>query len=123
MYGRVAVAATDLLLWIVLMCKFALMKSMSWTINRETIRTQYGILNKQVDYIELYRVVDYAEYQSFLQRLLRVKTVEVLSTDRSDPSLRILGVPADMQLVNIIRKNVEICKHENKIFEVANSIP
>ena len=122
MYARVAVAATDLALWIVLMGRFAVMKAMTWTINNDTIKSQYGILKKQVDYIELYRVVDYAESQSLPQRLLRVKTVEVLSTDRSDPSLRIIGVPADLQLVNIIRKKVEICKHEKNILEVANNI-
>ena len=123
LYARVIVAALDLVLWIAIIWKFVKMKAMSWTIGKDTIRSQYGILRKKVDYIELYRIVDYAEDQSFLQRLLHVKTVEVLSTDRSDPSLRILGVPADMQLVNHIRNKVESCKHENKVIEVANSIP
>ena len=121
-YARAALAVIAFMMWMAVFYRYALLASRSWVIKKDTIKSQYGIFAKKVDYIELYRVVDYQESQSFLQRLLGVKTVEILSTDRSDPSLLIFGIPSDMNLVETIRQNVEACKHENKIFEVANSI-
>jgi hypothetical protein len=49
-----------------------------------------------------------------------VKTVTVYSTDRSDEVTDIPGVPADMNLIGIIRDNVEKCRKEKRIYEIAN---
>lgn len=121
-YVRTFLSVAAFAMWMAIFLRYAVLASRSWVINDDTIRIQYGIMSKSVNYVELYRIVDYKETQSFMQRLLGMKTVEILSTDRSDPSLRIFGIPSDMNLVESIRKKVEKCKHENKIFEVANSV-
>ena len=40
-----------------------------WIITREQIKIYQGVLSKRINYIELYRVYDYEEKQSFIQSL------------------------------------------------------
>lgn len=120
-YLRVLVAVVGFLLWLSLFFMYLSLMSWSWQIGSDTIRTQNGIFSKRVNFIELYRVVDYSESQTFAQRCLGIKTVEIISTDRTEPSLLIVGVPSRMNLIEHIRNKVETCKNEKKVFEVANN--
>lgn len=119
-YATIAYAALYGLLIATLFTRYAVLRAYSWTISKVKICRKHGILTKQVDYIELYRVVDYKETQSFLQQLFGVKTVVIISTDKSEPAMLIKGVPAKTDLVNYTRKLVEQNKKENRIYEIAN---
>lgn len=48
---------------------------------------EYGIIRRKVDYMELYRIVDFQEHQSLLQQFCGLKTVRILSMDRNTPRL------------------------------------
>ena len=108
------------LLLITLATRYAVLRAFSWKISDVKICRRHGILTRQTDYIELYRVVDYRESQTFLQRLFGVKTVVIISTDKSDPSMLICGVPAKEDLVTHTRNLVEQNKKENHIYEITN---
>ena len=108
------------LLLITLATRYAVLRAFSWEISDVKICRRHGILTRQTDYIELYRVVDYRESQTFLQRLFGVKTVVIISTDKSDPSMLICGVPAKADLVTHTRNLVEQNKKENHIYEITN---
>ena len=107
-------------LLVTLSIQYAILRAYSWTIGSEKICSKHGVLTRQIDYIELYRVVDYRETQTFLQRLLGVKTVTIISTDKSNPEMLIKGVPAKTDLVDYTRKLVEQNKKQNHIYEIAN---
>ncbi len=79
-----------------------------------------GVLSRKMDYIELYRIVDYKESRSFTQRLLGVKTVTIYSTDKSDAVSDIPGVPVDMDIVGMLREKVEESKRHRNIYEITN---
>ena len=108
------------LLLITLATRYAVLRAFSWEISDVKICRRHGILTRQTDYLELYRVVDYRESQTFLQRLFGVKTVVIISTDKSDPSMLICGVPAKADLVTHTRNLVEQNKKENHIYEITN---
>ena len=105
---------------IFLVLRYVMLVNVKWLVEEETLCRIKGIFSKQTDYIEMYRITDYKENQSFLQRIMGVKTVTVYSTDRSDEVTDIPGVPADMNLIGIIRDNVEKCRKEKRIYEIAN---
>ena len=105
---------------IFLVLRYVMLVNVKWIVEEETLCRIKGIFSKQTDYIEMYRITDYKENQSFLQRIMGVKTVTVYSTDRSDEVTDIPGVPADMNLIGIIRDNVEKCRKEKRIYEIAN---
>ena len=116
----IAMTSLAVFLLIILLVRYVLLVSVKWMVEDETLCRMRGVFSKQTDYIEMYRITDYMENQSFLQRLFGVKTVTVYSTDRSDSVTDILGVPADMDLIGIIREKVEKCKKEKRIYEIAN---
>jgi hypothetical protein len=77
-------------------------------------------LHREVDYQELYRVVDFNESQTFMQQLFRLKTVSIYSGDRTTPRLDIIGVPMKENLVTAIRERVETNKRRRSIYEITN---
>ena len=119
-YMTYAYIALYALIILTLTTRYAVLRAYSWEISNVKICRKHGILTRQTDYIELYRVVDYRETQTFLQRLFGVKTVVIISTDKSDPFMYIRGVPAKADLVNYTRTLVEQNKKENHVYEITN---
>jgi uncharacterized membrane protein YdbT with pleckstrin-like domain len=116
----IAMGSLAAFILIYLVLRYVMLVNVKWLVEEETLCRIKGIFSKQTDYIEMYRITDYKENQSFLQRIMGVKTVTVYSTDRSDEVTDIPGVPADMNLIGIIRDNVEKCRKEKRIYEIAN---
>lgn len=96
------------------------LNAIRWIIGLETIRREKGLLSKKIDYIELYRVIDYREEQNLLQQLLGIKTIIIFSDDPSDPRMDIYGVAAATNIVKILRNNVEQCKKKKHVYEITN---
>lgn len=114
-------AGMSVLLLGLVVSRYIVLRSIRWEIDGETLCREKGVFVRQKDYIELYRVVDYAETQTLLQRVFNVKTVIVMSTDRTDAQMSIYGVPARLDIVGMIRKRVENCKKEKRIYEITNN--
>lgn len=110
-----------LILAIILSWRYVSITAVVWIVNDDTICRIKGVFVRHTDYIELYRVVDYSEFQSLPQKLLSVKTITIISTDKTDCVMDIYGVPAPMPLVSTIRNRVEKCKQEKRIYEITNN--
>lgn len=119
-YLTVALVALLAFMLSVLIIRYVMLRCVCWTLEEETLCRTRGVFSKQTDYIELYRITDYTESRTLLQRIMGVKTVTIFSTDRSDSVSDILGVPADMNLVGMLRDAVERTKRERNIYEIAN---
>lgn len=119
-YIALAVVLMTVFMLSVLAIRYAMLVSVRWTVEGETLCRTSGVLSRRTDYIELYRIVDYQESRTFMQRLLGVKTVTIYSTDKSDAVSNIPGVPVDMDLVGMLREKVEESKRERNIYEITN---
>ena len=86
----------------------------------EQLVCERGILLRKVDYMELYRIVDFQEKQSILQQLCGLKTVSILSMDRNTPRLDLLGMRRSDGIVALIRERVEYNKRKKGIYEITN---
>ena len=93
---------------------------MRYIISNEQLVFEHGVFHREVDYLELYRVVDFNESQTFMQQLFRLKTVSIYSGDRTTPRLDIIGVPMKEELVTTIRERVETNKCRRSIYEITN---
>ena len=115
-----------LLLWLsiavslVLTYRFIYLKRMVYRITGEQLIYEHGVIIRSSDYVELYRVVDFAERSNLLQQLCGVKTVSVHSGDRTTPRLDIIGVGINDNLVSVIRGRVELNKRRKGIYEITN---
>ena len=116
----IATSALCLLILTFLVIRYIMLVNVKWLVEEETLCRIKGIFSKETDYVEMYRIIDYKESQSFLQRMMDVKTITIYSTDRSDAVTNIVGVSADLDLIGIIRSNVEKCKKEKRIYEITN---
>ena len=114
------------LLWLsvamslVLAYRFIYLKRMIYRITDEQLIYEHGVITRSSDYVELYRVVDFAERSNLLQQLCGLKTVSVHSGDRTTPRLDIIGMDMNNDLVSVIRGRVELNKRRKGIYEITN---
>jgi uncharacterized protein (UPF0210 family) len=105
---------------LLLMGKWAVMRSIKWVVTEEQIIFIKGVLNKQTNYIELYRVFDYKEKQTLSDQIISTKKIIIFSGDKSNPILEIFGVHQNQDIVSVIRDRVEINKQIKRIYEISN---
>lgn len=117
---RLVALWSTLILFIYLFCRYWYYHTVMWEVTDTQIKSTSGILRRTVNYIELYRVVDYLEEQTLLQQIFGIKDIHIISGDRTDPSLRIYGIPNNLDLVKQIKPLVNKCRKENQIYEIAN---
>lgn len=83
------------------------LKSTRYRVTTERIRVTTGILSKETDEIELYRVRDLRLEQPFLYRIFGKGNLVLITTDETMPILVMEAVPRPMELLDDIRKYVE----------------
>ena len=103
-----------------LLVRYIILTSVVWIISEDTLCRIKGVFSRRTDYTELYRVVDYEESQTFLQKLLKIKSVRIISTDKSDSILEMYGIDVSLDVVKFVRNRVEKCKQEKRIYEITN---
>ena len=121
------------LLSLILIYRLIYLKRIRYHIGSEQLTAEHGVFQRSIGYIELYRVVDFHEQQSLLQQIFGLKTVTVLSMDRSvgsemcirdrdrtTPKLELTGLPKRINIVDIIRERVEFNKRRKGIYEITN---
>ena len=122
--GMEGIPFKGLLLWLsaamslVLAYRFIYLKRMVYRITGEQLIYEHGVITRSSDYVELYRVVDFAERSNLLQQVCGLKTVSVHSGDRTTPRLNIIGVDMGNDLVPVIRRRVN--KRRKGIYEITN---
>ncbi|GGA43662.1 hypothetical protein GCM10007416_15960 [Kroppenstedtia guangzhouensis] len=83
------------------------LKSTRYRVTTERIRVTTGILSKETEEIELYRVRDLRLEQPFLYRIFGKGNLVLITTDETMPILVMEAVPRPMELLDDIRKYVE----------------
>jgi uncharacterized membrane protein YdbT with pleckstrin-like domain len=115
-----AVRGIDLLLfwtviWLIVpLIRIIQVKSTKYKITNERIVIREGIFTTRQNQIELFRIRDLAAHQSFMQKLMKVGDVTVISSDTSLPRLTMSGLPHPFELKEQIRKNsIEMRKRKH----------
>ena len=103
-----------------LIYKYIRLRRTIYTITGEQLKKAEGVFTREGDYVELYRVIDFAERKNLLQQLFGLKTVTILSGDRTTPKLSVQGVKESIDLVSIIRERVEYTKTQKPVYEITN---
>ena len=109
-----------LFLTAILLYRYWYLCRLKWTITRKQLKTEWGVMSRDIHYVELYRVVDYCERQSFMQMVFGLKDIIVYSNDRTTPAQRIYGIPAGLEIIPKLKELVEQQKKEYHVYEIAN---
>ena len=114
LYPQMVVSLCSLLLAILLIARYITLTAVLWIINDNTLCRMCGVFSRHTDYMDLYRVVDYSESQTFWLKLWGVKTVSIISTDKTDRTMVMYGISARRDIVQEIRNRVENCKKQRR---------
>ena len=105
--GQPAVAAFAVIPAIAALVKFLTVRSTRIDVTTERITTTIGIFSRRKWDMELYRVKDTMLHEPFLLRLVRRANIQIISSDRSSPSITLPALPNAEWLRQQIRSNVE----------------
>lgn len=112
--------ALDLVILSIIVYHHLYLRRCSWTLTEEQLIHKRGVIAIDKDYLELYRVSDYSEFSSVIDRLFGLKRIRIVSTDQSSPILIIYGIPNNIDILTPLRERVERCKRNRRIYEMAN---
>ena len=84
----------------------------------QRLRISSGILNREINEMELYRVIDYRIEQPLFLRIFGLSNIYIDTSDNSDPFVFINAVSNSQNLIDTIRNSVEKIKIERGVREV-----
>lgn len=87
--------------------KFLDVKYQKMTLTTQRLRIEEGVLTKRVDEVELYRIKDTQLKQSVVDRVLGLGTVEIVSSDETNPVLHIRSIHNAREMREQLRQCVE----------------
>ena len=114
------VLGVSLFLILILVYRYAYLRRIRYYIGEEQLISEHGIFHRSINYMELYRIVDFYEHQNFMQQLLSLKSVTIFSMDKQTPRLELQGVSNSSDVVSVIRSGVELNKKRRLIHEITN---
>ena len=114
------VLGASLVLALILAYRYAYLRRIRYYIGEEQLICEHGIFHRTVNYMELYRIVDFYEHQTFMQQLFSLKSVTIFSMDKQTPRLELQGLTNSKDVVSVIRQGVEYNKQKKGVYEITN---
>ncbi len=90
-------------------------KNLRYRITHRTIDYEVGTFSKKIETLQLWRVHDLEFRQSFLERLLGVATIHVITNDATDPELSIRGLPASRAIFDQLKDAADIARQQRVV--------
>jgi len=91
----------------VILWRYLVVRNEVFELTSERLKMHSGVLNKKTSELELYRVTDTQYFQPFWLRLVGLAHVDVVSSDKTSPLVRIAAVPDAHTLREQLRTLVE----------------
>ncbi len=102
----IALVVIGLVAFIHLGIRYYHLRAIEYIVTTQRVRVLSGLLSKDIQEIELFRVKDTMVHQSFVLRLFGLGTITILSGDAHTPQLILTGVPHAIDLREKIRQEV-----------------
>jgi uncharacterized membrane protein YdbT with pleckstrin-like domain len=101
-----------------MMWKYLVVRAQVFELTSERLRVTRGVINQQVDEIELYRIKDSALLRIWWMRLTGVASVSLETSDRTMPKLIIPAIRGGMEMRELLRKQVEAQRDQKRVREM-----
>ncbi len=98
--------------------KFLAVKTQIFELTSERLRITRGVINQQVDEIELYRVKDSLMIRTWWMRLTGLASIQLETSDRSMPHLVIPAIYGGNEMRELLRKQVEAQRDNKRVREM-----
>ena len=81
-------------------------RTIRYRISNFRIDYERGLFSKTIDTMELWHVDDIKFHQSFIERLLGVGTITIMSDDQTTPSLPLRGLPNPRTIFDALKNRI-----------------
>ena len=106
------------LVLLAVLIKYFIVRTKEYRLTTERLLVESGILTRNSEEIELYRVRDWAVHKPFWLRIVGRGHVRVLSTDATAPDLYLTGIAKPEKVRELIRTNVENARDKKRVRHV-----
>jgi membrane protein YdbS with pleckstrin-like domain len=103
-YRMLAGGAICAIVVLTLLLKAFKLKMIYYEVSADRIEWSRGILDRRVDNVDMFRVVDLKMRRSLLDCILGVGTIELITTDKTDPEFEFEKIQDCRYLYDIIKK-------------------
>jgi membrane protein YdbS with pleckstrin-like domain len=110
----VLIVAGLLIMWIPML----VIRSVRYRVSNYRIDFERGIFGKKIDTLELWHVEDIRMEQKFIERLLGVGTILVISNDASTPKLPLHGIPHPRPLFESLKQRIIAVKRQRGVVKM-----
>jgi len=114
-YAVISVAAVALLWGVWQWIALAVQR---YRLTEQQLQIESGILNRQVEILELYRIKDITIQKPLLLRIFGLGSLALISSDESRPEVRLRAIPGPDKLAPRLRERVEACRDEKGVREI-----
>lgn len=93
-------------------------KCTRFTLTTQRFRIEKGILNKDLDDLELYRVKDITLRQPLIQRIVGLGTLTMVTSDATTPTVILPAIADPLSVMDRIRHEVDRVRRERGVREL-----
>jgi membrane protein YdbS with pleckstrin-like domain len=95
-------------------------RSTRFRVTTTAIEWERGLISKQINVVQLWRIRDVVYRQSLVDRVLGIAHLEIVSQDTEQRDLKIVGMPASRQLFEQLRDSIEIQRQAKNVIGVVS---
>jgi len=103
-YRLIAGLGLGLIVVLVLVMKMVRLKMTRYEVSPDRIEWSRGILDRRVDNLDMFRVIDLKMRRSVIDCIFRIGTVGLITTDKTDPKFEFEKVRRPRELYDIIKR-------------------
>ena len=98
--------------------KFLVVRCRVYELTTQRMRLYEGVLNQEIDEVELYRVKDTTIHKPFVQRIFNLSTIHLATSDRTHQTVDMRAIHDGVTVREMIRKHVELIRDAKRVREV-----
>ena len=95
--------------------KWLVLRNTRYELTSERLKIRQGVLNKELDELELYRVRDYKLEQPLVLRIFSLGNITLRTSDTSHPYIVLRAIHEGEHVRELIRKYVEECRIKKRV--------
>ncbi len=111
-YARLVVPCTVVIAAVVMAIFYLSVRNTRCFIRPTRIDTESGILSKDLNAIDLFRIADMELQQNFWERLLRIGTIKIFSTDATSPELTLYQIPRPREVYKYLQNQIPVAARQ-----------
>jgi uncharacterized membrane protein YdbT with pleckstrin-like domain len=90
----------------------------SYEIDPEQLRYTSGVLLRKHEFVETYRIKDYAIEKPLIYRLFGLGNLTIYTSDKTTPILHLYAIRKPEDKYQILRGLVELSRKEKRVYEI-----